>query len=243
MNLLFRRVRLVAGWMFLAALGWSHSAIEAEPRRNNEAWLQRHLGFAEQARTAAGCELLFLGDSITDHWRRKAVELWDTHYAPHGALNFGISGDRTQHLLWRLQNGGLGQLRPKVVVLMIGTNNLGFNRDGVTPRNTLAEVADGIRANVHFLRHALPETKILLLGIFPRGEAGSALRLATLQVNAAISTLDDGVGIFYLDLAAAFLEPDGSIAEDIMPDLLHPTTQGYERWAAAMDAVLKRLLP
>lgn len=134
----------------------------------------------------------FLGDSITDHWRRKAVELWDTHYAPHGALNFGISGDRTQHLLWRLQNGGLGQLRPKVIVLMIGTNNLGFNSDGVTQRNTLPEVADGIRANVRFLRQALPATKILLLGIFLRGEAGSALRLATIQVNAEIAALDDG---------------------------------------------------
>lgn len=87
------RFKMFAGWALLTTLGWSHSAIKAEPRRSNESWMQRHREFAELARAATDCQILYLGDSITDHWRRKAVAIWDAYYASHGALNFGISGD------------------------------------------------------------------------------------------------------------------------------------------------------
>lgn len=211
-------------------------------RSGNEPWLKRHEGFVEIARTPQRCELLFLGDSITDHWRSKGKEIWDREYAPHGAVNFGISGDRTQHLLWRLQNGETGLLQPKVIVMMIGTNNIGFESDKKTVRNTAPQIAEGIKANVDFLRRQWPKAKILLLAVFPRSGPNSPARADVLEVNRRIARFDDGRHVFFLDIGPRFLEPDGSISKDIMADLLHPTPRGYEIWREAMAPTLARLL-
>jgi lysophospholipase L1-like esterase len=153
-----------------------NTAIQPVLRANNAPWLKRHEGFVEIARATTRCELLFLGDSITDHWRSKGREIWDREYASYGAVNFGISGDRTQHLLWRLQNGEVGHLRPKVIVMMIGTNNVGFESDRKRVRNTAPQIAEGIKANVAYLRRELPASKILLLAVFPRGDPDSPTR-------------------------------------------------------------------
>jgi lysophospholipase L1-like esterase len=212
------------------------------PRPKNDPWLKRHEGFVEIARTPARCDLLFLGDSITDQWRSKGRAIWDREYAPHGAVNFGISGDRTQHLLWRLQNGEIGTLRPKVVVLMIGTNNVGFEGDQKRVRNTAPQIAEGIRANVAYLRRQLPQAKILLLGVFPRGDPDSPARADVTEVNRRIARLHDGRRVFFLDIGPAFLGADGTLAADIMPDKLHPTPKGYGRWSEAIRPTLARLL-
>lgn len=238
---LLRLVSICAFTVWCGAAALAHTAEEPVLRRNNDPWLKRHLGFVEIAKQETECRLLFLGDSITDHWDTKALELWDRHYAPLKALNFGVSGDRTQHLLWRLQNGELGRLKPEIVVLLIGTNNLGFNSDNRTPRNTLPEVADGVRANVAYLRERLPEAKIILLGIFPRGEKDSSLRADTVEVNRRIAKLHDGRHVFFLDLGPKFLEADGTLPKDIMPDLLHPNRKGYEIWAEGMNPLLAQL--
>lgn len=219
-----------------------NTATQPVPRPRNEPWLKRHEGFVEIARTAASCDLLFLGDSITDQWRSKGRAIWDREYAPHGAVNFGISGDRTQHLLWRLQNGEIGALRPKVVVMMIGTNNVGLESDQKRVRNTAPQIAEGIRANVAYLRRQLPQAKILLLGVFPRGDPDSPARADVIEVNRRIARLHDGRRIFFLDIGPAFLSADGTLAAGIMPDKLHPTPEGYGRWADALRPTLARLL-
>jgi lysophospholipase L1-like esterase len=220
----------------------AHTAVTPVLRANNAPWLKRHEGFGEIARATPRCEVLFLGDSITDHWRSKGREIWDREYAPYGAVNFGISGDRTQHLLWRLQNGGIGALRPKVVVMMIGTNNVGFESDKQRIRNTPVQIAEGIAANVKYLRQQLPGAKILLLAVFPRGDPDSPARAGVNEVNRRIARLHDGRRIFFLDIGGAFIGADGTLSPDVMPDKLHPAPKGYELWAEAMRPTLVKLL-
>jgi lysophospholipase L1-like esterase len=177
--------------------------------------------------------LLFLGDSITQGWNNNKV--WKRYYAPRKAANFGIGGDRTQHVLWRIQNGELDGIHPGAVVLMIGTNNAGSN----SPE----QIAQGVEAIVKELRSRLPDAKILLLGVFPRGEKpDNRLRHRVAQVNEIISGLGDGKVVHYLDIGQAFLNPDGTISRSIMPDFLHLTEHGYRLWAEAMEPTLWKLL-
>ncbi|HEX2854832.1 MAG TPA: GDSL-type esterase/lipase family protein [Opitutaceae bacterium] len=235
----FRALALGLGLSASAFAAEGNTAVQPEPR--DAAWVKRHEGFVEIAK-AGGVDVLFLGDSITDGWRRVGKVLWDEHFAPLRSANFGIGGDRTQHVLWRMQNGELDGIAPKVVVLMIGTNNTGFERDKVTPRNTVPETVGGVTAVVEGLRAKLPEAKILLLAIFPRGEKDSPQRAQVAEVNAAIARLDDGKAVRFLDINAKFLWPDGTLPRDFMPDLLHPNEVGYAIWAAAIKQPLAELL-
>jgi lysophospholipase L1-like esterase len=216
-----------------------NTAIQPVPR--DPAWLQRHEGFVAIAKKG-GVDVLFLGDSITDFWRNRGKAVWDANFASLKAANFGISADRTQHVLWRMEHGELDGLKPKVVVLMIGTNNTGKERDGVTPRNQTPEVIEGVTAVVKGLRAKLPETKILLLAIFPRGQRGDPVREQLKEINAAIARLDDGKFVRFLDINPKFLEPDGALSTEIMPDLLHPSAKGYQIWADAIKEPLAELL-
>ena len=231
--------------MLLAATGArANTAVEPGPR--DASWLKRHEEFVAEAR-GGGIEVLFLGDSITDFWRspdpaKGGQAVWDREFAPLKAANFGISGDRTQHVLWRLRHGEAEGYRPKVVVLMIGTNNTGWERDGTTPRNRPPEVTAGVTAVVDELRARFPEAKILLLAIFPRGEKDSPQRAQVAEVNRALAKLHDGAHIFFLDISDRFLDAEGNIPREVMPDLLHPSLKGYEIWAEAIRAPLKELL-
>jgi beta-glucosidase len=125
---------------------------------------------------------------------------------------------------------------------MIGTNNTGFEQDGVTPRNTTPEIVEGVRAVVQDLRGRFSEAKILLLAVFPRAEKDSARRAQVADINAGISKLHDGRNVHYLDIGSKFLDADGNLPVDVMPDLLHPNEKGYEIWADAIREPLKRLL-
>lgn len=197
------------------------------------AFLQRHALLVETAKKG-DIDLYFLGDSITQGWQ-KVPETWAKAFGPWKPGNFGIGGDRTQHVLWRLDNGELTGVHPKVVVLMIGTNNSGSDK----PEDT----ASGVAKIVATLREKLPETKILLLAIFPRGkDSNDALRKKNDQVNAIISKLADDKHVFYLDIGAKFLEPDGTLSKDIMPDFLHPNAKGYDIWVEAMNPKLTELM-
>ena len=151
------------------------------------------------------------------------------------AVDFGIGGDRTQHVLWRIENGECDGIKPKVVVLMIGTNNLG--------RNSAPEIVEGITAIVKEFRSRLPESKILLLGVFPRGEKhDDPVRKAIQDINRQIAKLDDGKWIKYLDIGGKFLDAKGDLPKDVMPDFLHPNAKGYQIWADAMDPTLQAML-
>lgn len=209
----------------------ANRAIVPVPRND---WLVMHEGFNEIARKG-GVDVLFIGDSITYAWSNKGKAIWDERYAPLKAANFGIGGDRTQNVLWRLQNGNLAGIQPKVVVLLIGTNNLGSS----SPE----QVAEGITVIVNEIGTRSPGSKILLLGIFPRAEKPADSQRAKInQINTTIAKLDDGQRIHFLDIGQKFLQPDGSISKAIMEDFLHLSSAGYQIWADAIQPKLTELL-
>src|SRR5688572_10883332 len=185
-------------------------------------------------------ELLFMGDSITDFWRNDTGQfagkaVLDKYFGKWKVANFGIAGDTTQGVLYRLQNGEGKGFKPKAVMLMIGTNNTG--------RNTAAEIAEGIGAIVLELQKDFPDAKILLLGVFPRGRNATDPARATIsQINTIISKLHDGTRVQYLDIAAKFLDAAGNIPADVMSDALHPSGKGYEIWAEAVIAPVTSLM-
>ena len=217
-----------------------NSAIVPAPRAAPTNWVARHEGFLAEAKQGR-FDLVFIGDSITDGWRNRGLEVWNKFYAPRHALNLGIGGDRTQHVLWRIEQGELDGLKPKAVVLMIGTNNTGKEKDG-TARNSTAEVIEGVTAVVKQIRAKLPQSRLLLLAIFPRGTVDAPQRAQIKEINTAIAKLDDGKMIKFLDIGKVFLAEDCSIPRTIMPDLLHPNEQGYQRWADAMEPTLAAML-
>ncbi len=216
-----------------------NTAIIPVPR--DAGWIRRHEGFVQEAKQG-GMDILFLGDSITDFWRNRGSNVWNQYYAPRHAANFGISGDRTQHVLWRMDHEELDGIKPKVIVLMIGTNNTGKENDHKTPRNTVPEIIEGVQAVVRELREKLPQSKILLLAIFPRGTLDDPQRAQVALINTVIAKLDDGEMVRYLDLDPKFLEADGTLSRKIMPDLLHPNERGYQIWAEAMEPTLAGML-
>jgi lysophospholipase L1-like esterase len=201
------------------------------------AWMNFHTGFVAQAKQGKA-ELVFLGDSITQGWGNQK-ELWSEKYAPRKAINFGIGGDRTQQLLWRIEHGTLDGLSPKVVVLKIGVNNLWNDVNTHGPD----KVAAGVGKVVATIRAKCPTTKVLVLGILPTGEKPEhGLRATIKKINAKSAELDDGKTVRFLDLGDKFLQPDGSISKDIMPDFLHLSAKGYRIWADAMEPLLSEML-
>lgn len=192
-------------------------------------------------------DLLFMGDSITDFWRnsgaagvvnppRAGRAVFDKYYGAIKTANFGISGDTTQGVLFRLQDGEGQGFQPKAIMLMIGTNNATANQC------SSAEIAEGVGAVVLELRKDFPAAKILLLAIFPRSNPGDALRKTVADVNPIIAKLHDDKNVFYLDIGAKFLDAEGMIPADIMADKLHPGEKGYEIWAEAVKEPLAELL-
>jgi lysophospholipase L1-like esterase len=222
-----------------------NTAMVPVPRGPNDSptnWMLRHEGYVNEAKKG-GVNLLFLGDSITDGWRwgTGGSKIWPQVYAPRAAANFGIGWDRIQNVLWRVENGELENIAPKVVVLLIGTNNSGNEDDG-HPRNTTPEIIAGISNLVRQIQFRLPQSKILLLGLFPRGQKGDPIREQVKAVNAGISTLADDGKTRFLDLGDKFLEPDGTLSRGLFPDLLHPNERGYRIWTDAMEPTLAEML-
>lgn len=211
----------------------AHSAVNPAPRSGG--WMNRHESFNQ--RVAKGnVDLIFIGDSITHGWEGKGKAIWEKYYIKRNAVNLGIGGDRTQHVLWRLDNGNIKNINPKVAVVMIGTNNSGNGR------NSAEEMIDGVTAVIEKLRTKLPKTEILLLDIFPRGQRINAQRGKILQVNQVLSRLDSRPHVTFLRIGQNFVSPNGSIAKDIMPDFLHLTPNGYEIWAKSIESTLARLM-
>jgi lysophospholipase L1-like esterase len=199
-------------------------------------WAERHKA-AVAATQRGGIEVAFLGDSITQGWEGAGKAAWDRTFAPLGAANFGFSGDRTEHVLWRLENGELVGAKPKVVVVMIGTNNLGHGSSDA------GQTAQGVRAVCDCLLRASPKTKVLLLAILPRAlTADDRLRTATIEASSGFARRADGRAVFFEDTGGAFVRPDGTLKTVLMPDLLHLSPEGYEVWAKAIERPLRRIL-
>jgi lysophospholipase L1-like esterase len=204
-----------------------------EPRPRDDA---RHQSFLEVAR-AGNIDLLFVGDSITDWWRQpqRGLPVWNEYFGSYKAANFGIAGDTTQGVLWRMQNGELDGFQARLIVLMLGTNNIN--------RNANDDIAEGDRAIINEFRKRQPQAKVLLLGIFPRGlAADNPFRASITAINEKLATLADNTQVFYLDIGDKFLAADGTLPADIMPDGLHPNAAGYRIWAEAMAPRVKELL-
>ena len=213
-----------------------HSAVDAVPR-SDRGWKDRQELLNKRAAEAGErAQVIFIGDSITQGWEGEGKEVWAARFARYSAVNFGIGGDRTQHVLWRLDNGNLKGLKPKAAVVMIGTNN--SNGEDNTP----GQIADGITAIVHKLREKLPDTKILLIPIFPRGENFNNQRGKILQVNQVVQRLADGKNILWVDVGYKFVTPEGRIPRELMPDYLHLSPAAYEMWAEAIDPVLAKII-
>ena len=199
-------------------------------------WRKRWQEKLRQTRQAQGCQLLFLGDSITQGWEGGGQAVWNTHYAPLNALNLGFSGDRTEHVLWRVKYGQLKRLQPKAAVILIGTNNTGHLQ------RPAEETVSGIQAVIGELRKQLPGTPLVLLSVFPRGERpDDPLRRLNEAINTLLARLADDRHVISLDLASAFLQADGTLSKEVMPDYLHLAPAAYGRWAEALAPTLKRL--
>lgn len=180
--------------------------------------------------------LLFLGDSITYWWPKQGELSW-ARLAGYVPASFGVPGDRTEHLLWRITHGELEEINPKVAVVLIGTNNIGAFAD-----ERPEWIAESIRQIVLTIHERLPSTRVLLIGILPRGDKNSTERKKAREVNDQIRNLEDHDKTRYLDLTSALLDSDGNIPTDIMPDQLHLTARGYEIWLREMEPLLKEMM-
>ncbi len=229
-------VLLWCGPQLLAAETTLHSAIDPQPRPD-QGWKDRQAAINQRvAEVGEKAEVIFIGDSITQGWEGAGKQVWARYYAGRNALNLGIGGDRTQHVLWRLDHGNLNGLKPKAAVVMIGTNN--SNGEDNTP----GQIVDGVTAIVNKLREKLPDMKVLLVAIFPRGENYNPQRGKILQVNQVLRKLADNRSIYWVDFGYQFVNPDGLIPRQLMPDYLHLTPKGYAIWAEAIERRLSSIL-
>ena len=243
------KIKLLASLLFTVAFANLHAdenyAIKPVLHPGTEA---RHESFNVISKKGEA-QLVFLGDSITHGWEKGGKEVWDKYWAPLNAANFGIGGDRTEHVLWRLDHGNFDGLKPKEIVIMIGTNNTGHQGrpqkelDGAVYQCTAQQTADGVKAIITKLQAKCPEAKILLLAIFPRGATPEdKLRKQNEETNAIIKGFADNKKVYFMDINAKFLGTDGTLSKEIMPDLLHPNAKGYEIWAEAIEPKVKELL-
>lgn len=209
-------------------------------KRGNPKFFEKHAEFLK--RSASPADVVFIGDSITEGWTRNQ-EIWDKAWGKYNAANFGIGGDRTQHVIWRIEEGELDKVDPKVVVLMIGTNN--------TMDDSARDIAKANRKIVQMIHDKLPKAKILLLAVFPRGprtmrgnvEDPWEMRMKKIDaINADMAKLDNGESIRFLDLGPKFMSADGTIAKTIMPDQLHLSPAGYQIWVEGMGPLLEEMM-
>jgi lysophospholipase L1-like esterase len=211
----------------------------AAPAPRTDVWAQRSFERINGEVKTRSYRVLFLGDSITQRWELPlwdAKPVWDANMQPRGVLNAGVAGDRTEHLLWRLDHGNLEGPPPKVAIVLIGTNDLAHGR----PPELAAQ---GVRAVLIRLRQKLPNTRILLLGLTPRGAtANDPLRQEVGAVNNMIKTCADGAAIVYADIGGVLLDHDGVLSQTLSPDLLHFSGAGYKLLAPKLDPLIDQLL-
>lgn len=199
-------------------------------------WLDQHKRIDERLQRGPS-EILFIGDSITNNWASssRGKPVWDKHYAKMNVVNMGISGDKTENILWRLQNGSLDQVNPKVAVVLAGINNIHRDRP--------EQIAEGVEAIVNEILSRCPSCQVLLMGVFPRGYQPTAPeRSNVIKVNRIISELAANPRVQFLDIGEQLLDENGVLTKEMSPDALHPLAPGYEIWANAMNPILRDML-
>lgn len=222
------------------------NAVVPIPKLDKESWASRHNDILKRIKQG-NVDIIMVGDSITHFWEKDGKGVWDKYYANRNVVNMGISGDKTQNVIWRLEHGEVNNINPKLAILMIGTNN-SKNND-----YTSEQIADGVKAVVCQLRTRLPQTKILILAIFPRGSDEQRKDKTqdgkfnpqwdkNEKANKIVSKIADNKMIYYLDINKKFLNKKGVLTRDIMPDLLHPGDKGYMIWAQAMEPTIVKLM-
>jgi lysophospholipase L1-like esterase len=184
----------------------------------------------------APVRVVFLGDSITQGWEDAGAAAWERDFAPLGALQIGVGGDRTEHVLWRLEKAPLTTLDPRVIVLMIGTNNASTGRDSGEL------IVRAVRAVVDTLLTQCPRARVIVLDLPPRGQRMNPLRGLVLQVNQALSQVPWNDRVSFLRVGDEFVRGDGSLDEAAMPDFLHFSPAGYERWAGSIRPAVSSAL-
>ena len=210
------------------------ATIQGVPKDFNPGWMNYHRKLNKIIKQS-DADLIFVGDSITNFWSSKGAKVWQQYYAKRNAVNLGMSGDRTQHVLWRLKNGNLDGISPKLAIVMIGTNNARHD----SPK----DIAAGIKAIVDTIELKCPTTRILLLGIFPRGrKLNNRDQKVVDAVNQMLPKLADNRLIFYMNINAQLLNKDGTLSPNVMPDYLHPNAKGYQIWAEAIEQKVKALM-
>lgn len=207
-------------------------------------WYGRHEAKCREA-ASGNHDLVFIGDSITHLFEGDAnvpdrgENVWKAYYGTRNALNLGFGWDRTQNVLWRLAHGALAGQTPRLVVLLIGTNNLTgtANASGNTP----AEIVEGIEAICRQVSNASPKSRFLIMAVLPRAAASDPLRARIRELNALLlPRLGRRPGVEFMDIGSRFLSSDGSIPVDLMNDGVHPTEKGYSLWAEAIESVVCR---
>jgi len=232
----------LSGMMFLTVAAQEKSVALTPDVQPADWWQKRHEEKVALMKKG-DVELLMIGDSITHGWEGAGKEVWDKYYANRKILNDGFSGDRTEHVLWRLQHSPLDAIHPKAITIMIGTNNIGHGSS--SPKET----AEGIRAIVDLLQKQYPDAKIFVLYVFPRNDTPlrDSMRNDNPDLGAKVreinSYLPEMVGklknVTLVDIGYLFLDENGTLPKSIMPDLLHPNAEGYEIWAKAVEPILK----
>jgi lysophospholipase L1-like esterase len=209
-----------------------------EQRWAEKWWKERWDQKNKEANTpeSKNAKVVFLGDSITQAWEDEGKAAWDTHFAPLGAPNWGYSGDRTEHLIWRLQNGDIQRVPPEVAVILIGTNNTGQSQ------RPADETVGGIKRVLEDLAWKWPDTKIILMSVFPRAEkADNPLRKINDEINMQVKALADGKRVHLLDINVKFMDSEGTLNKELLPDQLHLSPVAYDIWAEALAPKLKEI--
>jgi len=200
-------------------------------------WLPRHEEKLAEKNAMERVDLVFLGDSITQAWEKEGADVWKAFYQPRHALNLGFNGDKTENILWRLAHGEVDNIQPKLLVLLVGTNNAGHRMDKAE------DTALGVRRILDILAEKLPNTKVLLLAIFPRSaKPTQKLRVLNNDVNQIMCTYADDKKVFFIDINHVFLDDEGRLTSNVMGDFLHPNANQYQIFADAIESSIIRLM-
>ena len=205
------------------------------PRDKDAGWPAKHKAINERVKKG-NVDLLMIGDSITHGWEGGGKEVWKKFYEKRNAVNLGIGGDQTQHVLWRLENGNIDGIKPKLAVVMIGTNNVGLQQSQGNRRRRPGHRGDAPHEAAARRRSCCWRSSPA--GPTPRRPRARCSR----KTNEIIAKLADDKNVFFLDIGPKFLDKDGNLPKDIMPDFLHPNAKGYAIWAEAMEPSVKKLM-
>ncbi len=227
---------VVAVGLCLSAMFAGATPLDAEDRNNLPWWKDLYARQVKELQSKP-CDVLFLGDSITNNWDKQGKKVWDKELKPYNPCNFGISGDRTGNLIYRITNSGLpAKTEPKLCIIMIGTNNTGIHKCAEAPEAT----AMGILSVAQQLLVRFPKTHVMVLAIFPRGEtAQDKMRIHNEKINAILAKCSlPRTG--YVNINKKFLDAQGKLLPGLFPDQLHPSEKGHEIWAKAMLPYIKK---